>query len=240
MKGKYLYSWRPDCSILSHSHSRLPPPITFGGRTNVIYEQHRSSKEKNFIEEQSLSRIGIPQMQVNLEREYPFHSFNYKLICCLQNKVLDDRFGFDRTQLHALVKKGDDVKRHGGMFGIDPSPDNFGIDAIHFQLRLFCAHANTYGTNDFKMADGTHHLSHRNSIAAFWIVIDCLIHTKFADCTFAFTENSVPIIRGAQMFFPGEDVGNASRMTVDVCELAGFFDPLIDSSVDINVLDFKE
>lgn len=236
---KKAYCWRPESCNLHHTHDIPPPPMTFefDGRTEVVCEQDLSSEEERFIKDQSLSRIGIPQMQVNLEREFSFRSFDYELLRRVRDKVLDERFGSDRTQLHALVKKGDAVRRHGGIFAIDPSPEDFGIDAIHFQPRLFRAYATIYGTNDFKMADGTHHLSQHKSIAVFWTVIDCLMRTKFAGCTFAFTENSLPIIRGAQMFFPGEHVGSNSSTTFDVCELPGYFDPLVDDSVNVSVLD---
>ena len=61
------------------------------------------------------------------------------------------------------------MKKHGGIFIVDPSHKDLGIAAIHGQTKLLREYALTltYGVNDLKMADRTHHLSEHCSHAVF-------------------------------------------------------------------------
>ena len=54
------------------------------------------------------------------------------------------------------------------------------------------------------MADGTHKLTKYDMTFVFWMVIDCLLRSKFVGYTANFTENSNVIIDGANLFFAHE------------------------------------
>jgi hypothetical protein len=51
------------------------------------------------------------------------------------------------------------------------------------------------------MADGTHKLTKYDMTFVFWMVIDCLLKSKFVGYTANFTENLDVIIDGAHVFF---------------------------------------
>ncbi len=49
-------------------------------------------------------------------------------------------------------------------------------------------YANIYGTDGFKMSDGTHKIIKYNSMTfIFWMVVDCLLRSKFVGYTANFT-----------------------------------------------------
>ena len=228
--SRRLFIWLPDYCHLEHSHGISLPQYAFDGRTEVRLESDLKPSEAKFIQCQSLMRTDIPNMTVNIEREFPNRSFHHDLLRRVRCKALDDRYGSDRTQLGVLFKKGNDIRRHGGIFVIDPSTDDFSIKSLHFQPSLMRQYALTYGVDDLKMADGSHHLSQKNSIAIVWIVIDALLRTKFAGITYAFSEHHVDIVNGAQLFFPGDGVEKCSN-TLALGEFPGFFDPFIDNEI---------
>ncbi len=58
--------------------------------------------------------------------------------------------------------------------------------------------------NGFRMADGTHKITKYDMTFVFWMVIDCLLRSKFVGYTANFTENSNVIIDGANLFFAHE------------------------------------
>ncbi len=62
-------------------------------------------------------------------------------------------------------------------------------------------YARVYGEDGFMMADGTHKITKYNMIFVFWMVIDCLLKSKFVGYTANFTKNSDVIINGANVFF---------------------------------------
>jgi hypothetical protein len=62
-------------------------------------------------------------------------------------------------------------------------------------------YASVYGEDGFKMADGTHKSTKYNMTFVFWMVIDCLLKSKFVGYTVNFTENSDVLIDGADVFF---------------------------------------
>ncbi len=51
------------------------------------------------------------------------------------------------------------------------------------------------------MADGTHKITKYNMNFVFWMVIDCLLKSKFVGYTANFTKNSDVIINDAHVFF---------------------------------------
>jgi hypothetical protein len=73
--------------------------------------------------------------------------------------------------------KAETVKRLGGRFVVVPSISDFSIETIHCQTKLMGAYARIYG--DFKMADGTHKITQYDMTFVFWMVIDCLLRSKF-------------------------------------------------------------
>ena len=137
--------------------------------------------------------------------------------------------------MHELFRKGDHIQSHGGLFVVDPSNEDFGIEAIHYQTALFTQYALTYGVNQLIFIDGTHNLNHRKSTAIIWSGIDGLLRTKFMGAMDAFSsEHSKPIVRGAKLFFPGDEVFESSNSTntYQVGEFPVFLiQPLIPRSV---------
>ena len=87
-------------------------------------------------------------------------------------------------------------------------------------------YARVYGEDGFKMADGTHKITKYDMTFVFWMVIDCLLKSKFVGYTANFTENSDVIIDGADVFFQHEQ--SSSLLDVD-CKFffKGYLDILI-------------
>jgi hypothetical protein len=87
------------------------------------------------------------------------------------------------------------------------------------------------------MADGTHKITKYDMTFVFWMVIDCLLKSKFGGYTANFTKNSDVIIDGADVFF--QDVSSSSSLDVDsnkilVGGIPGYFDPFVDNEIDLN------
>lgn len=237
-KEKVYVFLSPNCH-LSHNHDLNPPLIKFDGRTEVKLADDLTPTEAEFIKQQTLSRTPIPKLQVNMEREFPTRSFEYDMLYRLTQKTLNLEYGNDRTQIHELFQKGDQLRLHGGVFIVEPSSNNdFGFEAIHGQTKLMREYAITYGVNDLKMADGTHHFSKHGTQAVFWNVVDCLLLSKFCGFTFCFSENSTPIISGAEQFFPGEGKEDPTKTganeTLQFGELLGYYDPFVDCEVPVS------
>ena len=148
---------------MKHDHDIPPIPLTLDGRTEVKYEMELTPPEFQFIKEHSLMRTDIPILIVSLEREFRNRYFYCQMIRQIKKKALDERYGSDRTCLHALFTNGEGIRRHGGIFEVVPSSEDFGIESVHFQTALMRSYAIIYGVNDLKMVDGTHHLSKHKS-----------------------------------------------------------------------------
>jgi hypothetical protein len=73
-------------------------------------------------------------------------------------------------------------------------------------------YATVYGEDGFKMADGTHKITKYDMTFVFWMVIDCLLKSKFVGYTANFTESSDVINDGDHVFFHNK----APRTFVDV------------------------
>ena len=161
-----------------------------------------TTDEAAFIKLHALTCVTVPNIQIHLEGQFPNRSFEYELIRRVRDHALDEKYGPDLVQMHDLFRKGDEIQKHGGLFVVDPSNEDFGMEAIHYQTSLFRRYALTYGVNQLKFVDGTHHLNRHKSTAIIWSGVDGLLCTKFMGVTFAFSEHSKPIIRGARLFPP--------------------------------------
>ena len=225
-----VYVFLTPNSNLIHSHDILPKSIMLNGRFEVTRVKELTSSETSFIHNQVMSRVSMSNMLVHLETEFPSRSYNYELIRRVRDSILDNKYGKDRIQLHDLFIKGASIQKHGGIFVVDPSKEDFGIEAVHFQPSLFRKYAIAYGVNQLKMVDGTHHLSRHNSSAIIWTGVDCLLRTKFMGVTYAFSEQHEPIIRGARLFFPGDGATESDDVAEShaIAEFPGYFDPLTD------------
>ena len=98
-------------------------------------------------------------------------------------------------------------------------------------------YARVYSVDGFRMADGTHKITKYDMTFVFWMVIDCLLRSKFVGYTANFTENSNVIIDGANLFFAHE--ASDSAMSADenkilVGGIPGYFDPFIDNEIDLD------
>jgi len=89
--------------------------------------------EVDFIKNQALTRAIVPNIQIHLENTFINRTFGYDLIRRVRNHALDEKYGPDRNQMHELFRKGDSIQSHGGLFVADPSNEDFGIEAIHYQ-----------------------------------------------------------------------------------------------------------
>ena len=94
-----------------------------------------------------------------------------------------------------------------------------------------------YGTDGFRMSDGTHKITKYDMTFIFWMVVNCLLRSKFVGYTANFTENSEVIIDGANVFF-GQQVsrthpsqGNDNNICVG--GIPGYFDPFVDNKIDL-------
>ena len=92
---------------------------------------------------------------IHLEAEFPSRWYQYELIRRVRDSILDEKYGKDRIQLHDLFIKGASIQKNGGIFVVDPSREDFGIEAVHFQPSLFQKYDIAYGVNQLKMVDGT-------------------------------------------------------------------------------------
>jgi hypothetical protein len=84
---------------------------------------------------------------------------------------------------------------------------------------------------------GTHKITKYDTTFVFWMVIDCLLKSKFVGYTANFTENSDVIIDGADVFFQHKN--SSSLLDVDckkifVGGIPGYFDPFVDNEIDLN------
>jgi hypothetical protein len=98
-------------------------------------------------------------------------------------------------------------------------------------------YAKVYGEDGFKMADGTHKITKYNMIFVFWMVIDCLLWSKFVGYTANFSENSDIILNGANVFFKCEALPStvdADANKILVGGIPGFFDPFLDNEIDLD------
>ena len=178
-------------------------------------------------------RTKIPILIITLEREFANPSFDKKIVCRIKDKTINERYGSDRTRLHALFIQGEDIRRHSGIFKIVPSED-FGIESIHFQTSTMQRYAIIYGVDDLKMVDGTHHLTRHDRTTIVWNVVDGLLRTKLAGVSYCQSENNTSVIQGGLYFFPGECVKDGKRNELAVGELSNLFDPELDSEVSLD------
>jgi hypothetical protein len=133
--------------------------------------------------------------------------------------------------------KGDRIRPLGGKFLVVPSSSDFSIETIHCQTKLIGEYAAVDGEDGFKMADGTHKITKYDMTFVFWMVIDCLLKSKFVGYTANFTENSDVIIDGAHVFFHNEaprTLLDVESSTILVGGIPGFFDPFVDNDIDLD------
>jgi hypothetical protein len=78
----------------------------------------------------------------------------------------------------------------------------------------------------------------------FWIVIDCLLRSKFVGYTANFTENSDIINFRVEIFLEQDIASTASAQVMQNKVLVGaiprYFDPFVDNEVDLVVVDGKQ
>jgi hypothetical protein len=139
-------------------------------------------------------------MHVNLEEYFPHHSFSSTMLYWMRDKFLKEKYGADGHNLPDLFMKGERIQCLGGSFVVVPSSTDFSIETIHCQTKLMGEYARVYGADGFKMADRTHKITKYDLTFVFWMVIDCLLKSKFVGYTANFTKNSDVIIDGAHVF----------------------------------------
>ncbi len=198
-----------------------------------------SPEEFNSIKEQVTCRVHIPQMRVNLEEYFPDRSFSSSMLHRMKLRFKKDKYGADGHNLHDLFMKGDRIRHLGGKFIVVPSVTvtDFSIETIHCQTKLMGEYARVYGKDGFKMADGTHKITKYDMTFVFWMVIDCLLKSKFVGYTANFTENSDVVIDGADVYFQHEH--SSLLLEVDcnkmfVGGIPGYFDPFVDNEIDLD------
>ena len=176
-------------------------------------------------------RTDIPTMSVHLEDRFQGRCFTHDLLHRLKKQHLAAKFGPGGHDLTDLFKKGELIRQLGGSFVVIPSKTDLGVKSIHCQKKLMAQYARLYG--DFKMADGTHKLSQYEYVFVFFMVIDCLLKSKFVGYTIIFAENTESIIEGAEIFFPHECAPMKDNKLY-VGKLDGHFDPFVDREIDLS------
>jgi hypothetical protein len=196
-----------------------------------------TAEEYQTIKEQAVSRVNVPQMRVNLEELFPSRSFLPPILYRMRDKFLKDKYGADGHNLTDLFTIAETIKHLGGRFVFVPSSTDFSIETIHCQTKLMGEYARIYG--DFKMADGTHKITQYDMTFVFWMVIDCLLRSKFVGYTANFTENSDVINSGVEIFFEDSSTASAQveQTKVLVGGIPGYFDPFVDNEVDLVAVD---
>ena len=202
--------FRPGGSNLSDNHQLVPQSTVVDGRTIVNMESSLSPEEFNSIKEQSRCQVNIPLMRVNLEEYFPDRSFSSSMLHRMKLRFMKEKYGADGHNLQDLFMKGDRIRHLGGKFIVVPSVTDFSIETIHCQTKLMGEYARVYGEDGFKMADGTHKITKYDMTFVFWMVIDCLLKSKFVGYTANFTENSDAVIDGADVFFQHKKSGMCS------------------------------
>ena len=217
-----------------HSHSLgIPRMMTLGGKIYVNLASDLTHQEDTLIQYLSTARMSIPEMSSALERIFPGRAFTSELLHRQKGKHLDERYGTDRHDIPGLFQKCHDVRSLGGIFEIEPSSSDFGIQSIHVQTKLMGDYANVYG--DLMMAYGTHKLSQYDFVFIIWMGIDGLGKSVFLGTTCNFSENADTIVRGAKLFFPSDHVDTKIRAGY----FQEYFDPFADNEITIteNVID---
>ena len=171
-------------------------------------------------------------MRVNLEEKFPHRSFSAKMLHRMNDKFLKDKYGTDGNKITNLFMKGERIRRLGGLFVVVPSSTDLSIKTIHSQTKLMGEYARVYGVDGFRMADGTHKITKYDMTFVFWMVVDCLLRSKFVGYTANFTENSNVIIDGTNLFFAHE-ASDENKILV-VGGLPGYFDPFIDNEIHLD------
>ena len=202
LKKSFVFSYRS--SNLSHNHQLFPQFTVVDGCVIVSMENSLTHEEFLSIKEQSHCRVHVPQMRVNLEEKFPHRSFSAKMLHRMRDKFHKEKYGADGHNITDLFMKGERIRRLGGLFLVVPSSTDFSIETIHSQTKLMGDYARVYGVDGFRMADGTHKITKYDMTFIFWMVIDCLLRSKFVGYTANFTENSNVIIDGANLFFAHE------------------------------------
>ena len=223
-------------SNISHNHQLLPQLTCVDGCVIVNFEQSLTHDEFLSIREQSRCRVQVPQMRVNLEEYFPHRSFSATMLYRMRDKFFTEKYGADGHNLPDLFMKGERIRRLGGLFIVVPSTTDFSIETIHGQTKLMGEYARVYGVDGFKMTDGTHKITKYDMTFVFWIVVDCLLRSKFVGYTANFTENSNVIIDGAVVFFKQEAIYSTDSADENKCfvgGIAGYFDPFVDNEIDI-------
>jgi hypothetical protein len=160
----------------------------------------------------------------------------------MRDKFLKAKFGADGHNLADLFMKAETIKRRGAHFVVVPSISDFSIETIYCQTKLMGEYARIYG--DFKMADGAHKITQYDMTFVFWIVIDCLLKSKFVGYTANFTKNSDVINAGGEIFFK-EDISSTAfaqimQNKVIVGAIPGYFDPFVDNEFDLAAMDGEQ
>ena len=203
--------------------------VVMDGKQHVVFEKSLTLPESEFIKEQSITRIDVPMMTVNLEERFPGRCYSKNLLHRLREKHLKQKYGPDGHHLPDLFAKGHLIRDLGGIFAVVPSSEDFGIKTIHCQTKLMRQYADVYATDGFRMADGTHKISQYDWTFVFWIVVDCLFRSKFVGYSANFTENSEAIIEGGKLFFQ-----TTANDPIRVGGISGHFDPFVDREIDIS------
>jgi len=166
MKKSFVFSYRS--SNLSHNHQLFPQVTVVDGCVIVSLENLLTHEEFQSIEEESLSRVQIPQMRVNLEESFPHCCFSAQMIHRMRYRFLKNKYGADGHNITDLFMKGERIRCLGGLFIVVPSSTDFSIETIHSQTKLMGDYTTVYGVDGFIMADGTHKITKYDMTFVFW------------------------------------------------------------------------
>jgi hypothetical protein len=226
-------------SNFQHNHHLRSALMVLDGVEHVNYEHFLTYEETTMIRDQSIARVSMPQLKINLEEMFPHRTYDKPLLYRMRKKFFDAKYGSDGHNIQDLFVKGDMIKVLGGKFVVQPSSDSFCFKSIHCQTKLMGEYADVFGRDGFRMADGTHKITQHDWTFIFWMVIDNLLGSKFVGYTANFSENTAVIVEGAEIFFPFDAVTTTSLPDASdgnhVCigGIPGHFDPFVDTPVNL-------
>ena len=107
IKKSFVFSYQS--SNHSYNHRLFPQFTVVDGCVIVSLENSLTHEEFLSIKEQSLCRVKVPQMRVNLEEKFPHCSFSAMMLHRMRIKFLKDKYGPDGHNITNLFMKGERI-----------------------------------------------------------------------------------------------------------------------------------
>ena len=116
-----MYRFVPGKCQTVHTHNLGKMSLILDGKHQIELQTDLTQTEIDFI------KLLCKSIWNNMFPDAHLHTI-LQHICA---KALNAKYGKYRSQIHELCLKGGQIKKHGGIFIVDPSPEDFGIADIH-------------------------------------------------------------------------------------------------------------